>query len=141
MSTAHSYMFLAAATIGHDVVPALARRVDERRWTMGGMLLVGAAAVALALVLRSVVSIWHDIGSVVTSSLLLPLVLTRAPARYRFRPRFALAAMTAATAVSTGWILARSGSGGYILGLEPIFPALLSAVALWVIDHLTRPRR
>jgi SSS family solute:Na+ symporter len=140
MSTAHSYMFLAAATIGHDVVPALARRADERRWTMAGMLVVGAAAVALALILRSVVSIWHDIGSVVTSALLLPLVLTRSPQRYRFRPRFALAAMVVATAVSTGWILARTGSGEYVFGLEPIFPALLSAAALWVTDHLTRPR-
>ena len=46
MSTAHSYLFLGAATIGHDVVPEIRARVDERRWTMAGLLLVGAAAVS-----------------------------------------------------------------------------------------------
>ena len=33
MATAHSYLFLAASTIGHDVAPELAGRTDERRWT------------------------------------------------------------------------------------------------------------
>jgi SSS family solute:Na+ symporter len=138
MSTAHSYLFLAAATVGHDVVPAVVRGVDERRWTMAGLVAAGAAAVALALTLRSVVAIWHDVGSVVTSALLLPLVLTHAPQRFRFRPSFALAAMVTATLLSTAWILSRSADGSYLLGLEPIFPALLAALACWSADRLTR---
>ncbi len=139
MSTVHSYLFLAAATIGHDVAPELAARVDERRWTVAGLVLAGGAAAALALALRSVIAIWHDVGSIVTSALLLPLALSHAPERARFRRSWAAAAMAATAAVATGWILARS-AGRYPLGVEPIFPALAVSAAAWLADHALRRR-
>jgi SSS family solute:Na+ symporter len=139
MSTAHSYLFLAAATIGHDVAPELAARVDERRWTMAGMVLIGAAAVGLALALRSVVAIWHDVGSIVTSALLLPVALSHGPERLRFRPGWAAVAMAFTALVAVGWILARSG-GRYPLGLEPIFPALAVSALLWLVGRRGRRR-
>lgn len=138
LSTAHSYLFLAAATIGHDVAPEVARRVDERHWTMAGLLLAGGAAVALALALRSVVAIWHDVGSVVTAALLLPLALSHAPPRYRFRPGAAALAMVAAGATALGWVLARSPAGAYPLGLEPIFPALAVSGLAWLLGRVPR---
>jgi SSS family solute:Na+ symporter len=138
MSTVHSYMFLAAATIGHDVAPEIAARVDERRWTMIGMVLVGAAAVGLALALRSVVAIWHDVGSIVTSALLLPVAFSHASEPFRYRARWAGAAIVAAAVVATAWILARSG-GRYPLGLEPIFPALALSALMWVVGRRRRP--
>ena len=133
MSTAHSYLFLGAATIGHDVVPEIRARVDERRWTIAGLLLVGAASVALALALRSVVAIWHDVGSIVTSALLLPLALSHAPERLRFRRLPASVAMSLTALVATAWILLRS-DGRYPLGIEPIFPALATSATVWVGD-------
>ena len=139
MSTAHSYLFLAAATIGHDVAPELAARVDERRWTIAGMALIGAAAVGLALALRSVVAIWHDVGSIVTSALLLPVALSHGPERLRFRPGWAAAAMAFTALVAVGWILARS-NGRYPLGLEPIFPALAVSALLWLVGRRGRRR-
>jgi SSS family solute:Na+ symporter len=138
MSTAHSYLFLAAATIGHDIVGRKADR-DDRSWIMLGLMISAAAAIALALALRSVVAIWHDIGSIVTSALLLPLVLAQAPQRFRFVGRWAVAAMTAAAAVSTAWILARDGVGAYPLGIEPIFPALAVSAALWLASRIHAP--
>ncbi len=132
MSTAHSYLFLAAATVGHDVAPELARRVDERHWTMAGLVLAGAGAVGLALALRSVVTIWHDVGSIVTSALLLPLVLSHAPDRFRYRARWATVSMVLAALLATAWIAARDPAGGYPLGLEPVFPALAVSALLWV---------
>lgn len=140
MSTVHSYLFLAAATIGHDVAPELAARVDERRWTMAGLVLAGGGAVALALALRSVIAIWHDVGSIVTSALLLPLVLSHARERARFRRRWAAAAIGVTAVVATGWILARSG-GHYPLGIEPIFPALAVSAGIWLADHVLRRAR
>ncbi|MBZ5589795.1 MAG: sodium:solute symporter family protein [Acidobacteriia bacterium] len=140
MSTAHSYLFLAAATIGHDVAPELAARVDERRWTVAGLVLAGAAAGGLALALRSVIAIWHDVGSIVTSALLLPLVLSHAPERLRFRRQPAVIAILLTALVATGWILARS-AGRYPLGVEPIFPALAISAAIWVADRTLARRR
>jgi len=137
MSTAHSYLFLAAATVGHDVAPGLAARVDERRWTIAGLVLVGAAAVALAMALRSVVAIWHDVGSIATSALLLPVAFAQGPEHLRFRPRWAVAAIALTALVATVWILARE-AGRYPLGLEPIFPALVTSAALWVAGRRRR---
>jgi len=139
MSTAHSYLFLAASTIGHDVAPELAARVDERRWTMAGLVLAGAAAVALALALGSVVAIWHDVGSIVTSALLLPLALSHGPERFRFRPGWAAPAMAVTAVVAAAWILART-DGHYPLGLEPIFPALAVSAVLWLVCRASAPR-
>jgi solute:Na+ symporter, SSS family len=137
MSTAHSYLFLGAATLGHDVAPELAGRVDERKWTMIGLGLVGAAAIVIALALRSVIGIWHDVGSVVTAALLLPLALSHFPVRWRFTPGGAAAAMAAATGVCVAWLAAQRALGGYPLGIEPIFPALFVAALAWVASQLS----
>ena len=139
MATAHSYLFLAAATIGHDLAPELAAKVDERRWTMAGLGIAAVAAVALALALRSVVAIWHDVGSIVTSALLLPLVLAYAPSDWRYRPAWATWSIGLTAAVAFAWVLARSG-GAYPLGLEPIFPALATSLLVWIADRLAAPR-
>ncbi len=137
MSTLHSYLFLAAATVGHDVLPELARRTDERRWTLAGLVLAGAAAAALALALRSVVAIWHDVGSIVTAALLLPVASAQAGPRWRFGRYGAAAAITLAATTATLWILLRTADGAYPLGLEPIFPALAVSAGTWAVSRLT----
>jgi len=140
MSTAHSYLFLAAATVGHDLVPELATGGEQRRWTAAALLPVAAAAVALALGLRSVVRIWHDVGSVVTAALLMPLVLAHGPPRSRFRPAWAVAAIAGAASICVAWLLTGSADGAYLLGLEPVFPALAVSLLAWIADHASRPR-
>lgn len=140
MSTAHSYLFVAAATLGHDVVPELARGRDERRWTMAGMVVAGVAAVALALALRSVVTIWHHLGSVVTGALLLPLALSHASPRWRFSPPWAVGGMLGAAAIALAWVVLRAADGSYPLELEPIFPALAVSAAAWGLGRVTRRR-
>jgi SSS family solute:Na+ symporter len=140
MSTAHSYLFLAAATIGHDVAPELAHRVDERHWTMGGLLFAGGAAIALALALRSVVAIWHDVGSIVTAALLLPVAASHANRRWWFRPAGAVTALVLAALVAAAWVFLRDSAGRYPLGIEPIFPALAVSLAVWLADRAARPR-
>jgi SSS family solute:Na+ symporter len=138
MSTAHSYLFLGAATLGHDVAPELAGRVDERRWTMIGLAAVGTAAVTIALALRSIIGIWHDVGSVVTAALLLPLALSHFPPQWRYAPRAAAPAMLAAAGVCVAWLVAARGGGAYPLGVEPIFPALLVAGLAWLLPRVPR---
>ena len=141
MSTAHSYLFLGAATLGHDVAPELAGKVDERRWTMIGLGVVGAAAVAIALALRSVIGIWHDVGSVVTAALLLPLALSHFPPKWRYSPAAAAGAMAAAAGVCIVWLAAARAGGRYPLGVEPIFPALVVSALAWVLPRVPRRPR
>lgn len=133
-STAHSYLFLAAATVGHDLLPP-PWKTKERPFIAASLALLGGAAAALALALGSVVLIWHDVGSIVTSSLLLPMVLAHAPRRFWFSPLASLVAVAGAALVATSWIMAREGEV-YPLDLEPVFPALLWSLAVWSFDQL-----
>ncbi len=79
-------------------------------------------------------TVWHHVGSVVTSALLLPVVGVHLPQRWRFSPMAATTAMISAAAVALGWILA-AGDAGYPLGVEPMFPALGLSALVWVVDR------
>lgn len=133
MSTAHSYLFLAAATVGHDLLPRSAG--SERGRIVAGLGASALAAAVLALALRSVVAIWHDVGSVVTSALLLPLSLSHFGPRAAYRPLAATAAIAGSATVALAWIAAREVSGGYPLGVEPVFPALAVSGLCWLADR------
>lgn len=134
-STAHSYLFLAAATLGHDLLPGQSGP-GERRSIAASLTLLAMAAAALAWALGSVVAIWHDVGSIVTASLLLPLISSHAPRRFRYSARGAVASLLAAASMASGWILLRGPEGSYPLGLEPVFPALGVSTLIWLADRV-----
>jgi SSS family solute:Na+ symporter len=134
MSTLDSYLFLSAATIGHDLTNGEPDPQTERRRTRWGLALSALLASAGALVFDSAVTVWHHVGSVVTSSLLLPVISVHLPARWRFSPPAATAAMIAGAALAFSWIIA-AGDAGYPLGVEPMFPALVMSAIVWIIDR------
>jgi len=134
MSSLDSYLFLAAATAGHDLSVQPPREEEERGRSRWGLAVSAAVAVVAAVAMGSVVKIWHDVGSVVTSALLLPVLGVHLPRRWRFTPGSAALAMAAAALTATGWILARRESV-YPLGLEPMFPALAVAGGVWLARH------
>jgi SSS family solute:Na+ symporter len=123
MSTLDSYMFLAAATVGHDLTTQQPLPQSERRRTRIGLVISGVLAAAGAMLFDSAVDVWHHVGSVVTSALLLPVLAIHLPTRYRPGPSAAVLAMTTAAVLSTVWILV-ADEGAYPFGIEPMFPAL-----------------
>src|SRR5512143_700306 len=136
MSTIDSYGFIAAATVGRDLVWRLVRGDEDRvpHWTRYGLWVAAAVAALLALANPSVVALWHDLGSIVTPTLLLP-VGTALLGRGRLTPGWTLAAMVAPFLVSLGWILLKAFpppgyAGGYPFSVEPIYAGL--AVSLLV---------
>ena len=145
MSTIDSYAFIAATTVGRDLVWRL-RGGDAARipaWSRWGLWLATAFATALALARPSVVALWHDLGSVVTPTLLLPvlLALTR---RGRPGPRGALWLMLVPGAVTLGWVLWKSMASPddrYPLDLEPIYAGLAASLLTWGATRLTREER
>jgi SSS family solute:Na+ symporter len=136
MSTLDSYLFLSAATVGHDVAIEKPTPDGERRRIRFGLALSALLASVGALVFDSAITVWHHVGSVVTSSLLLPVVGVHLPERWRYSPAAATTAMIGAAMVALGWILA-AGDTGYPLGIEPMFPALGVSIAVWVVDRFT----
>ena len=147
MSTVDSYGFIAAATFGRDFVWRLRREPDERRlprYTQIGLWVSAAFAAALALANPSVVGLWHDIGSVTTPALLLP-VGTALLGRGALSARGTGAVMVVAFAVSLAWVLARvfppaGRAGAYPLGIEPIYAGLTVSLAMYAAGWAARSR-
>jgi SSS family solute:Na+ symporter len=134
MSTVDSYAFVCAVTIGRDLVlrwrapvgadlqASTAAQAVPSSLPLIRVSLVATAiiTVGLALWARSVVLLWHHVGSVVTPVLLLPLALSHTS--LQASPRATLLAMLAAGGTSLVWLVA--GKGDPFLGVEAIFPGL-----------------
>ncbi len=134
MSTIDSYGFIAASTLGRDVVWRFRNDASEDAvpaYTRIGLWIAAAFSVALALSRQTVVGLWHDLGSLVTPALLLPvgwaLVGRTVPG-----PRWTIAAMLVPAAVSAFWIFSRTaapdGSAVYPLSIEPIYAGLAASL-------------
>jgi solute:Na+ symporter, SSS family len=146
MSTIDSYAFIAAATVGRDLVWRLVRGDEDRvpGWTRAGLWLSGATAATLALANPSVVALWHDLGSIVTPTLLLP-VGTALLERGRLGPRWTLAAMVAPFGVALAWVLAKAftpagTAAGYPLSVEPIYAGLAVSLLTYAAGWLASGR-
>ena len=142
-STIDSYSFLAATTLGHDVfsrIKVIGSRFDETVLTRWGLLISGILAVSIALAAKSVVDIWHSLGSIGTPGLLLPLALSY-NSKIRFRKKWALINLICNPILVGGWFYIRSINDIPIFpfSIQPIFPGLLLSVLLLAFDHLTRP--
>jgi len=138
MSTIDAYAFIAATTVGRDLLWRLrGERPDDAQTSLSRVGLWAATAFAtwLAIARPTVIGLWHDVGSVVTPTLLLPVGLALV-GRGRLGPRFTLALMLLPFAVSLGWVLAKdlasSPAAAYPLSLEPIYAGLGVSLVTWL---------
>jgi SSS family solute:Na+ symporter len=138
MSTVDSYMFLAATTISHDLVWRFKRFEEHliKRVTALGLAITSIGTIAIAVVSDSVINIWHDFGSVATAALLLPLV-TSYWGRFYYSRRGAMWAIISSALVTVIALLypSLSGTGSYLLGIEPIFIGLAVSALILAISR------
>ena len=144
MSTVDGYTFIGGVNFGRDLVWRWRREEDEsrvNRYVQIGFFVTALLALSIALFFRSAVDLWHDVGSVGVSALLVPL-LSSYHWRLRMTPRGAVAAMALAGGVSLAWLLwRRVGLGGeYPLHLEPIYAGLAVSILIWGATFLSRRR-
>jgi SSS family solute:Na+ symporter len=149
MSTLSSLLFISASTVGKDIAgrlvhsnPAAGGDADATvsRWTKIGMLIGGVFSIALALVVPSVVNIWYTIGTCIIPGLLVPVVASYFDS-LRMPPRFAFLAMLFGWMISTsslvwGKLFDANGVPQYWFGLEPMYPGLIAAVAIWAMGKV-----
>ena len=135
MSTIDAYAFIAATTVGRDVIWRV-KGGDPARipaWSRWGLWLTCAFAAALARARPSVVALWHDLGSIVTPVLLLPVLLALSK-RGRPGPRGAVWLMVLPGLVTLGWVLWKSAPasrGAYPFSIEPIYAGLAASLLVW----------
>jgi SSS family solute:Na+ symporter len=137
MSTVDSYTLIAGQTLGKDFFHKIWGG-DETKLTRIGLILAGATAVLIAIFKRSIVEIWYEFGSVSTASLMLPLA-TSFSQKWRMRPNYAFANVILAGLVVVIWIVLGYYTGSYrFLGIDPIYPGLVSSVIILVFDRIMR---
>jgi iron complex outermembrane receptor protein len=142
MSTIDAYAFVAATTIGRDVIWRLSGRASDEAvpaYARIGMWAAAIWSVALALASRSVIGLWHDLGSIVTPVLLLP-VSTALLGRGVLGPGWTTAAMLVPLAITLAWILPSilGRAAGHPFGVEPIYAGLAASLAIYAAGWLSR---
>ena len=145
MSTIDSYGFIAATTLGRDVFWRLKRGAAESRipfYSRIGLWIATVFATVLAVSEQSVIGLWHDLGSVTTPPLLLP-VATALLGRGRLGPKRTLASMVASFVVSLTGVLLRSRAPALaphtVIGaVEPIYAGLATSLVFYLSGGLWR---
>lgn len=145
MSTVDGYTFIGGVNFGRDLIWRWRRERDEsrvNRYVQIGFAVTAALALVLALFFRSAVDLWHDVGSVGVPALLLPLLLSYRKGPY-ISGKWAVAAIAAGAVVSLAWLLSRHWlpGGGYLLGVEPIYPGLAASGCLCAAGYWAARRR
>jgi SSS family solute:Na+ symporter len=146
MSTIDSYGFIAATTIGRDVMWRLRGVASEERLTRDsqlGLWIAAAFATGLAITEQSVIDLWHDLGSITTPTLLLP-VATAMLRRGRLGSRATLVAMILPFALSLAWVIERRTAHGappLPWSIEPIYAGLLASLIVYGAGWALRIRR
>jgi SSS family solute:Na+ symporter len=135
MSTLDSYSFIGASTLAN----LLARETTETSRAAVVRLRYGLAGtavwcVALAFLSDSVVELWHDLGSIGTPALLLPMLgALYEPLRIR---RSWIEGWIVLPAVAASlWLFAKPPEG-YWLGIEPIYAGLAVSLLVRAVSSL-----
>jgi len=135
MSTLDSYLFLSGQTLGRDFLGRRFPSSDPNRLTRMSILASAALGIALIALFPSVIDLWYVIGSVFIPGLLAPVLGLYLPV-FSLKTRYVFASVIGCAAFSIVWlslgVLDPSQPAGYAyLGVEPFYPGLLLAVALW----------
>ena len=147
MSSLSSLTLIAAITVGKDIVGRM-RHADHQspivqQWTKIGLIITAVVAIAMALVVPSVVSLWYTIGTCIIPGLLVP-VLASYFDRFKISANYAFAAMIAGCGLSTaslvyGHLTSVGGVPSYWFGIEPMYPGLMASVVIWGVGKWRIP--
>ncbi|NQU06278.1 MAG: hypothetical protein HQ568_09320, partial [Calditrichaeota bacterium] len=141
-STIDSYSFLAASTLGRDVlwrIRSIRSRFNEVSISKWGLLISGLLAIGIALYSESVVEIWHKLGSLGTPGLLLPLALSYNK-KLKYRPEWATANLILIPLVVGSLFILQANieALAFPLNIQPIFWGFTISLSLLALDHLRR---
>lgn len=147
------YALVSGGTFGRELVARFKPGVDDhavRRWTYAGIVLSCAAAVAVALSVTSVVSLWYAWSGAVVGALLLPVASAYGVIKLRADGIAAAWITGVAATVSLGWMTygLRTGNpflnvqiGELTVGLGTLIPGLaVSALGFGIAGALKASR-
>lgn len=135
MSTLDSFLFIAGQTLGRDFLAGWFRTADRNLITRISILATAILSILLIIIWPSIIDLWYVIGSVFIPGLLIPVLGIYIPL-FRLREGWATFTLITCTLLSSLWMgmgtLLRDGELSYAwLGVEPFYPGLLLALAIW----------
>ncbi|MBP3192837.1 sodium:solute symporter family protein [Natronogracilivirga saccharolytica] len=135
MSTLDSFLLISGQTIGRDLAAKLWKPEKSILLTRCGMLLSAILGIILIVIYPSVVTLWYVIGSVLIPGLLFPVLGIYLPV-FRLQRDKATLSLIIPVLVSSAWMMLGTLTADDLysyafLGLEPFYPGLISAAALW----------
>jgi SSS family solute:Na+ symporter len=138
MSTVDSFTFISAYTIGRDLPTILGLKLSDEKMiqlTRVGLAVTALFSICLALYFEYAVDIWYLVGSFVVPALLIPLIA----GLYRIKLKNVVFVMILPVIASAFWYVhgvlhpLADGYPGYIWGLDPMYPGLLTSIVLYWI--------
>jgi SSS family solute:Na+ symporter len=132
MSTANSFLFLSATTIGRDFIFRLkkdAREAHLKSYTIVGLGISGIIALVLAYSIPSVIEIWYTIGSLCIPAIILPVISSYYPV-IKVGSKIVVTEMIIAPVASTSWLFIRDSFDYEISMIEPMLVGLFCAVII-----------
>lgn len=148
MASLVSYTFIAAVTVGRDLVWRLRGDPDETKvphYTRYGLIASSLFALFVAMKVPSVVQQWYAFGNVFVPGMLIPLLGAYAPSpRWKTTPHFAFLSMLGGATTALGWLLWGWRHGGlddphFPLNWQPMFPGLLVAALFYSLGLFVNP--
>lgn len=136
MSTANSFLFLSATTIGRDLIFRLKKNAQEselKSYTVVGLAVSGIIAVVLAYSIPSVIEIWYTIGSLCIPAIILPVISSYYSA-IRINRKTIVVEMILAFSASTIWYFLRNSFDYNIFIIEPMLIGLICAALIHFIS-------
>jgi len=137
-STIDSYVFIAGAALGRDVV-SRGKNVTEQREKRVLQYSAAAAlacALALAWLSDSVISLWYSVGSITAPALLLPALWAWFGKR-KLAEGHVVLAMLCAGLLALVWRMSSfmTSDNSYWLGIEPVFAGLVVSLVLMIYSY------
>lgn len=134
MSTVDTNGFISAATLANLISPeADEMSTAATRRTKWGILGTGIWSAGLAMMSDSIVDLWHDLGSVGTPALLLPMLGSLFP-WLRVKRSWVSAWIVVPGLIATLWLIAGRETA-YPLGIEPIYVGLMASLAILLLSR------
>jgi len=140
MSTLDSYLFLSGQTLGRDFISRFYPGYPRNLVTRISILISSIIGIILIVLYPSVIDLWYVIGSVFIPGLLFP-VLGIYISLFRMKTSFVIVSISGCSIVSGGWLLMGTLTSPELynytfLGIEPFYPGLALAIAIWATDRI-----
>ena len=137
MSTVDSFTFISAFTIGKDIPKVLELKLSDQKviqLTQLGLGITAIISIILAHQFEHAIDIWYLMGSFAVPTLLIPLIV----ALYQLEIKNPIPLLLFPLLIAVGWHiwgithLTIDGYPGYIWGLDPMYPGVVTSVVLLI---------